>query len=183
MNYNKRETNHGNGTSTVETATIFIGEDLGLNHGIALHNGFFYAASASTVYRWSYTPGQFSILNNSTIQVVVANIPSNITGHNTRTIVFDDAGRLYIQCGSGRNFDENSYRARIRRFNLGQQSLPIQFDDGEVFADGFRNTVGIGFSSRGTLFGVNNGPDGVKYCIFFCLSLSCKILNNFVCYA
>jgi len=154
-----RETNHGDGTSTVETITIVNGTGLDLSHGIAYHNGFLYAASPVTVYRWPYRPGQFSLINQNTRENVVTNITENRNGHITRTLIFDDVGRLYISVGSESNVDNDSNRSRIRRFTIEQQFLPIPFSNGEVFADGCRNTVGLGFSNSGVLFGVDNGAD------------------------
>lgn len=77
-----RETNHGNGTATVTTTIIVEGTGLGLNHGIAYYNGFLYASNPTTVFRWPYTPGQFSIINQATRQTVIQNIPS-VQGHVT----------------------------------------------------------------------------------------------------
>lgn len=156
----RREINHENGSSTVETTTIIDGSQLGLNHGIAYHNGFLYASNAFRVYRWPYKPGQFSAINPNTRQIVITNIVE-IAGLATRTLIFDDIGRLYISVGSGQNVDPDSYRSRIRRFNLEHQFLPIPFNNGEVFADGCRNTVGLGFRN-GVLYGVDNSANQVK---------------------
>lgn len=156
-----RETNHGNGTSTVETTTIVDGTGLSLTHGIAFHNGYLYASSAIRVYRWPYKPGQFSLINPNTIQTVVTNITQVSSGHSTRTLTFDNEGRLYISVGSFANVDADSYRSRIRRFNVDLQFLPIPFNNGEIFADGCRNTVGLGWSNSGILYGVDNGADMV----------------------
>lgn len=90
----RRETNHGNGTSTVETITILDGAGLNITHGIAYRNGYLFASSAIVVYRWSYKPGQFSPINPNTRQTVVTNITQVSTGHSTRTMTFDDEGRL-----------------------------------------------------------------------------------------
>ncbi|XP_037042784.1 uncharacterized protein BB_0024-like [Bradysia coprophila] len=154
-----RETIHANGTSTVETTTIVDGAGLSLTHGIALNNGFLYASSALTVYRWPYKPGQFSIINQNTRQTVITNITQVSTGHRTRTLTFDAEGRLYISVGSYANIDADSYRSRIRRFHLERQFLPIPFNNGEIFADGCRNTVGLAWSNSGVLYGVDNGAD------------------------
>ena len=84
-------------------------------------------------------------------------------GHTTRTLVFDKTGRLYVSIGSNRNVDENSYRSRIRRFTL--DSIPaggIDFNTGEVFADGLRNEVGLAFDKFGVLWGVENGADRLQ---------------------
>ncbi|KAJ6646156.1 hypothetical protein Bhyg_01367 [Pseudolycoriella hygida] len=154
-----RETNHGNGTSTVETTTIVDGTGLALTHGIAIHDGYLYASSAIRVYRWPYKPGQFSLINPRTIQTVITNITQTSSGHSTRTLTFDEEGRLYISVGSLANIDTDSYRSRIRRFTIANQFLPIPFNNGEIFADGCRNTVGLGWSNSGILYGVDNGAD------------------------
>ncbi len=147
-----------------------------------------YASSDSTVYRWPYVPGQFSLIDGNTVEIVITDIEVN--GHITRTLIFDDAGRFYISIGSNQNIDSDSSRARIRRFDL--QSLPITFASGEVFADGVRNTVGLAFNSNGVLFGVDNGPDLVfisfyilitdenmnrKWFFMFSHSVSQRLLN------
>lgn len=170
----KREIHHGNGTSTVKTTTILQGSELGLNHGIAFHNGFLYASSPFTVYRWPYKPGQFSSIHPNTRQTVITNIVE-IAGLQTRTLIFDDTGRLYISVGSGSNVDPNSYRSRIRRFNLEHQFLPIPFSNGETFADGLRNNVGLGFRSNNILYGVDNGANQVKS---FCFHLDIFLENK-----
>lgn len=148
----------------METITIIDGDGLGLNHGIAFHRGFLYASSAVRVYRWPYKPGQFSLINQNTRQIVVTNITQDSIGHLTRSLIFDDTGRLYISIGSLNNGIENSNRSQIRRFNnLELQFLPIPFNNGEIFADGCRNTVGLAFSHSGTLYGVDNSPGMVRH--------------------
>ena len=88
-------------------------------------------------------------------------------GHWSRTLAFapgDDTSVLYISVGSLGNVDESSYRARIRRFDLGA-GVPaggFAFADGEVFADGLRNEVGLAFDALGVLWGVENGADNLR---------------------
>lgn len=38
--------------------TPVIVQTPGIRHGVAVHGGYIYASSSSTVYRWSYTDGQ-----------------------------------------------------------------------------------------------------------------------------
>lgn len=45
------ERENEDGTIDVVQTRIVNGEGLGLNHGLAFHNGFIYAPSSSTVYR------------------------------------------------------------------------------------------------------------------------------------
>jgi len=130
----------------------------GLNHGIALHGGFLYASSATAVYRWPYTVGDRSNLGDP--ETVVHDLPSG--GHVTRTLAFDPTGRLYVSVGSGSNLDSTSERARIRRFSQAQVAAGgVAFDQGEVFADGLRNEVGLAFDADGVLWGVENGIDNL----------------------
>lgn len=156
-----RETNNGNGTVTVTTRVICDGAGLGLNHGIAFYGGFLYASNPTTVFRWPYTPGSFQLINQNTRQTVIQGIPA-VQGHTTRTLSFDRQGRLYVAIGTQTNATPSPHRSRILRFNnLGNQFLPIPFGNGEVFAHGCRNTVGLGFNLNDVLFGVDMGADQV----------------------
>lgn len=158
-----RETNNGNGTVTVTTTVIVDGAGLGLNHGIAYYGGYLYASNPTTVFRWPYTPGSFHLINQNTRQTVIQGIPS-VQGHTTRTLEFDRQGRLYIAIGTQTNATPSPHRSRILRFsNLATQFLPIPFGNGEVFAHGTRNTVGLGFNANDVLFGVDMGADMVNY--------------------
>lgn len=139
----------------------------GLNHGLALWDSYIFASSATTVYRWSYD-SYFNITSPDPT-VVVTNISADDMGtpgqgvHTTRTLAFDSVGRLYISVGSMTNVDYNSFRARLRRFNISDEILyPIDFLTGEVFADGLRNEVGLAFDKHGVLWGVENGADNLN---------------------
>lgn len=154
--------------SIPDTKRVLL-QQSGLNHGLAVYDNYIYASSDTTVYRW---PFNHSSSNNQQLfdtigdpTVVIANINANGNGgapqgHTTRTIVFDTYGRLYISVGSMGNVDPNSYRARIRRFNISNTThYPIDFETGEVYADGLRNEVGLAFDKHGVLWGVENGAD------------------------
>ncbi|SEU38073.1 Glucose/arabinose dehydrogenase, beta-propeller fold [Stigmatella erecta] len=149
---------NGDGVSdSSERATL--AEASGLNHGITLHGGYLYASSATRVLRWPFTTGTRAALSGQ--QEVVTGIPTG--GHTTRTIIFDAEGRLYVSVGSAANVDNNSTRSRIRRFTAAQvQAGNVAFTDGEVFADGLRNEVGLRFDSQGRLWGVENGRDNLN---------------------
>jgi len=149
---------NGDGVSdSSERATLV--EASGLNHGITLHDGYLYASSATRVLRWPFATGTRAALSGQ--EEVVTGIPSG--GHVTRTIIFDAEGRLYVSVGSATNVDTNSTRARIRRFTAAQvQAGNVAFTDGEVFADGLRNEVGLRFDSQGRLWGVENGRDNLN---------------------
>ena len=149
-----------------------------LNHGLALHNGYLYASSDTTVYRWSYRSSSSSSSDSddesftdisAQPEIVINNINANGQGgapfgHTTRTLTFDKAGRLYVSVGSAGNVDQDSFRSRIRRFDLpsGTDAFPIDFLTGEVFADGLRNEVGLAWDRHGILWGVENGADNLQ---------------------
>ncbi|MEZ4269439.1 MAG: PQQ-dependent sugar dehydrogenase [Myxococcota bacterium] len=141
------------------TERALLAKASGLNHGVTVHGGFLYASSATTVFRWAYADGARSDLGAPT--TLIKGIPSG--GHSTRTLVIDAAGLLYVSVGSAGNVDSNSDRSRIRRFPLA--SIPesgVNFADGEVFADGLRNEVGLDFDGQGRLWGVQNGVDNLQ---------------------
>lgn len=142
----------------------------GGNHGLAYRDGYIYTSSDAVVWRWRYDLGQSSVYAEEK-ETVVVNVDKDgqggaPNGHTTRTLIFDDEGRLYISVGSAGNVDEDSHRSRIRRIVLpgndeeeGSNGLPLDFQTAEVFADGLRNEVGLGFDRHGVLWGVENGAD------------------------
>ena len=138
--------------------TLPVAEAPELNHGIAISNGMLYASSATTVYRWAYTAGVRAELGAP--EVVITGMPDG--GHSTRTLAFDSSGTLYVSVGSGSNLDSDSARARIISFSESQLSAGSSFDQGEVFADGLRNEVGLRFDDQGRLWGVENGIDNLN---------------------
>ncbi|MFW6086407.1 MAG: PQQ-dependent sugar dehydrogenase, partial [Myxococcota bacterium] len=133
---------------------------LGLNHGLFIHEGHLYASSTTTVYRWPYTAGARSELG--TPEEVVHSLPSG--GHFTRTLVAKDGDSwLYVSVGSESNVDDDSSRSRVMRYDL--SSMPgggYEWTEGEVFADGLRNEVGLAFDDQGRLWGVQNGVDNLS---------------------
>lgn len=147
-----------------DTLSTLVTES-GLTHGLTIHGGYLYASSATTVFRWPYQPGDTSVGPRETV-ITGMNADGNggaPLGHRTRTLILDSTGRLYVAIGSNDNVDLDSFRSRIRRFDLSsQEQFPIDFVTGEVFADGLRNEVGLAFDKHGILWGVENGADGLK---------------------
>lgn len=127
----------------------------GLAHGIALNGGYLYASSATTVYRFEYDVGRVELEPPTEIVTGIA------AGgrHTSRTLLFDDI-YLYVTVGSGDNVDVDSSRAQIRRFPIvAFEDGPLSFAEGELFADGLRNEVGIALDEEGRVWGVENGRD------------------------
>ena len=146
----------GNGVSD-SSERVAMTTTAGLNHGIAMQGGYLYASSDSTVYRWPYSGGRQAL---GTPQTVVSGMPTG--GHSTRTLLFDGDGRLYVAIGSGSNVDPNSSRAKIVRFAAGVLATGATYAQGEVFAEGMRNEVGLTLDSQGRVWGVENGVDDLS---------------------
>ena len=146
-------------------SVVPVAKQTGLNHGIELSGGYLYASTQSHVYRWPYTTGQLTD-SSAGMEVVIDGMETG--GHPTRTLAFDSSGTwLYVSIGSEYNVDSDSSRARIRRFNIANWNSstqgPLNFHvDGELFADGLRNEVGLAFDSFGDLWGVENGADMIS---------------------
>jgi len=124
---------------------------------------FLYASNLTTVYRWAYKAGDH--VATGAPEVVVSNMPTD--GHDTRTLVFDAQHRLYVNVGSAGDFDYTpqslALRSMVRRFTL-PATLPaggLDYAEGEVFASGLRNEVGLTFDSKGRMWGVENGVDAL----------------------
>jgi glucose/arabinose dehydrogenase len=131
----------------------------GLNHAVKYRDGYVYASSDTTVYRWTYN-GRNAMTNQET---VITGIPGG--GHSTRTIEFGkEDDWMYVSVGSNGNVDTNTARSRVTRISMNAttiSSLPIAWSAMEVFADGLRNEVGLRIDPRNRLWGVENGMDNL----------------------
>lgn len=83
----------------------------------------------------------------------------NANRHKTRSLLFNDAGDLFVSIGSEAidDTDPDAYRARILRYSastLGGEA--IVWTAGASFAIGTRNAVGIGFRDN-VLYSADNG--------------------------
>ena len=138
-----------------------------LNHGIALYSGYLFASSDTRVFRWpfkerSMLTGRTEVLTGIAFGADGSDLGAE-SGHTTRTLAFDHTGRLFVSVGSRGNVDGDSYRSRVRVFE--GRALPaataVDFNSGEVWADGLRNEVGLSLDADGTLWGVENGADNL----------------------
>jgi glucose/arabinose dehydrogenase len=156
---------NGDGVSDSSEHSLFVFVPEG-NHGLAITPTHVYASSATTVYRWAYTPGDR--IAAGAMETVVSGIGAG--GHSTRTLAIDAQDRLYVSIGSATNVDAPPdgntpppMRAVIRRYELA--SVPAggyPATAGELFAAGLRNEVGLTIDSKGRLWGVENGRDNLS---------------------
>jgi glucose/arabinose dehydrogenase len=129
-----------------------------LNHAvIAPGDGFMYACSQSACFRWSYPgEGTHSSAAVGSRETIVSGIPTG--GHSTRTPALGPDGLLYISVGSNANMDLDASRSAVKRCSATQLNQDWD-NDCVYYGDGFRNEVGLRFTSDGTLWGVENGVD------------------------
>ena len=112
----------GDGVSGPSERAIIASSASGLNHGVAVHGGFLFASSDTTVYRWPYAGERRDVGGHA---VVINNINAEASdelggrrGHTTRTLRFENAtGRLFVSVGSYGNVDADDFRSRIRFFD------------------------------------------------------------------
>lgn len=128
---------------------ITVISNLRLPHGIAFHNNYLYIAEESKISRYPYL-GNAAIGSRETI---ISNLPTG--GHISRTIGFNQNGKLYISVGSScNNCEETDNRqAAILEYNADGSG-------GRVFASGLRNSVGFVFHPYfDEMWATDNGRD------------------------
>lgn len=151
----------GDGISGPSEHAVLVKQN-GLNHAVRIHDGYLYASTPTTVYRWPYSGGRDAI--TAAAETVVYSIPYANQGHSTRPIEFDGSDRIYVNVGSAGNVDSDTARSSIKRFNL--TTLPnggFDWQDGEIFVYGMRNEVGLRIDANGQFWGVENGVDNLNY--------------------
>lgn len=77
--------------------------------GIALHDGWLYASTNSSVYRYKYTPGELVPAGDP--QTIVSGLPDEHNTHNAKAFAFDGQGRLLVEVGSPYNVYSDGDRA------------------------------------------------------------------------
>jgi len=137
--------------------------------GIALHNGYLYAALVNSVERYKMTPGQLK--PSGPLEIVVTGLPG-VRQHGDKGIAFDGQGSLYVNVGA----PSNACQSPDRRTKVaGQDPCPLlehnggiwKFDenklgqkqeDGVHFATGLRQMPAIAWHDGG-LYIVMNSRD------------------------
>jgi glucose/arabinose dehydrogenase len=116
--------------------------------GIALHNGYVYLATPTSVLRWRIVTGQLKPSGEA--ETVVSELPQR-GQHADKGIAFDGRGGLYVNVGAPSNAcQQPDRRPRV----AGQDPCPLldtfggiwRFDDnkiGQTFASGTRYATGL----------------------------------------
>ena len=139
---------------------------------VALYNGYLYAENITGILRFPYKEG--SLMNGGPADTVVAGLPTG--GHRNKTFTIARDGSLYVNIGSLTNAcqppekdraanvpGENPCTQRDTRAGIWKwdaKKLHQSYADGEHFAQGIRNAVGISMNPMdGKLWSMQHGRD------------------------
>ncbi|HEU5171369.1 MAG TPA: PQQ-dependent sugar dehydrogenase [Gemmatimonadales bacterium] len=138
--------------------------------GIALGDGWLYASTDGTVYRYRWRPGQLEPRGDP--ETIVRDLPTG--GHKAKTIALGPGDALYVNIGSHTNScqerdrgdrspgrdpcPELETRAGIWLFSASKPNQRLA--DATRFATGLRNTVALApHPATGQLYGSVHGRD------------------------
>ena len=119
-------------------------------HSLAFNKGYLYIATNPSVLRVAYANGKV----DGTPEKFV-DLPVSTTPHYTRTIGFDESGKLYVAIGSSCNLceDEDPRRTTIMVYNTDGSG-------GRPYARGLRNAIGFDWDpATGILWADDMGED------------------------
>ena len=135
--------------------------------GIGINNGYLYASSNSTVYRFKLNANN-EVINPEAPEVVVSGLVSKRT-HQDKSLTFDNTGNIYVNIGAYSNIcseldpdkkgcpilDSAGAIWRFRTDKLNQKQA-----NGVRFASGLRNVVGLAWNQQANqLFVMQHGRD------------------------
>jgi glucose/arabinose dehydrogenase len=147
---------------------------------IRFYKGALYAASASSIYRFTFD-GNDALLPKGNADVIVDGMPGEHPGFARENVAmaFDDKGNLYIALPASANLciDPNvpkgapakglkpcpdlADRAGVWRFSAGKTGQ--KFSDGEQLATGIRDISSLDWSAAdGHLYGIMHGRDNTS---------------------
>jgi len=158
-----RDTNHDGKADQRET----FGSQGGT--GIAVSGGWLYFAPNDGVVRWRLPQGRLAPQGQP--QSIVTGLPTG--GHTAKNVALDGRGGLFVNVGSrtnacqqadrqraSRGIDpctETETRAGIWRFDANRPSQ--RQADGQHWARGIRNAMGLAFAPGGQLYSTQHGRD------------------------
>jgi glucose/arabinose dehydrogenase len=140
--------------------------------GLTMKNGYLYASSYSDVYRYKLD-ADGNVLNPDQPETIVTGLV-NAAQHNTKSIVLDNSGNIYVNVGAPSNSCQQEDR---KNGSKGMDPCPIletaggiwqfkadklnqTYADGVRYATGIRNVVGLDWNnSINELFVMQHGRD------------------------
>ncbi|MCZ6828957.1 MAG: PQQ-dependent sugar dehydrogenase [Gammaproteobacteria bacterium] len=127
-------------------------EGLNRPHGLEIHGRWLYVAESNQIGRIVFDPERGSV--SGSYQPLITGLTDD-GNHWSKTLRFDQLGWLYVAMGSSCNVCEeaDTRRATIMRYRA-------DGSDGEVYASGLRNSVGMDFAPwDDSLYATDNGRD------------------------
>src|SRR5690625_3463624 len=140
--------------------------------GIQLHNGYLYASSDTSVYR--YDMGGDQLVPEGESETVVSGFPDQ-NSHEAKSFTFDQSGNLYVNIGAPSNACQEEGRTPespgmepcpqlenhggVWQFSADTTGQTFQ-EDGERYTSGIRNSVALDWNDNADqLFIVQHGRD------------------------
>ncbi len=140
--------------------------------GIALKNGYLYATSNTTIYRYKLD-AKNEVINPAAPEIVVSGLIDR-GQHNSKSIALDNDGNIYVNIGAYSNSCQLQDRTNgslgmdpcpildsaggIWQFKAGKQNQT--YGDGIRYATGLRNVVGLDWNTNtNSLFVMQHGRD------------------------
>jgi len=140
--------------------------------GIYIKNGYLYASSNNDVYRYKLNAGN-EVINPDQPEKIITGL-KNEREHNSKSIVLDNNGNIYVNIGAYSNSCQEKDR---QTGSMGRAGCPIldsaggiwrfradkpnqTYKDGERYATGLRNVVGLDWNQQDNqLFVMQHGRD------------------------
>jgi glucose/arabinose dehydrogenase len=172
-----------NGDGSIDDTTSF-GNYTGT--GIAIKNGYLYASSNTSVYRYKLNNNEPDTAHP---EVIVKDLWDRGM-HNSKSIALDNAGNIYVNIGAPSNVCQSADRQTgapgqdpcpllefsggIWQFKADKQNQ--SYAEGVRYATGIRNCVGLDWNNvTNTLFIMQHGRDGLQDYHFYPDSLSVEL--------
>lgn len=116
-------------------------------HGVALHGGWLYLASSTTIWR--------ARRDGSAVRTLVTGLPDG-GQHGNRMVRFGPDGLMYVSVGSSCN--DCAEQNQLERATMMRYTPDGRHRD--IIANGLRNTIGYDWHPRtGALWGMDHGSD------------------------
>jgi glucose/arabinose dehydrogenase len=135
--------------------------------GIAIKNGYLYASSNSDIYRYKLNDKN-EVINPDKPETVVSGL-TNKRMHNSKSIVLDNDGNIYVNLGAYSNicseYDKDKKGCPVLQDAAGiwqfkADKLNQKQSDGVHYASGLRNVVGLDWNQQDNqLFVMQHGRD------------------------
>jgi len=150
----------------VKTFGTFIGT------GITIKNGYLYACSNEQVFRYKLDVNN-EVINPDVPEVVITGL-INRRQHENKTVALDDAGNIYVNIGAYSNSCQEKDRTNGSKgmipcpildsaggiWKFKADKLNQTYRDGERYATGLRNVVGLRWNTQtNSLFVMQHGRD------------------------